>query len=77
MPLELGPGGGDHVAVYRDLHGAIRGGGEVVADGREARMSLELANAMIASSRTGSEISFPLDREMYAAMLAELRKETP
>ncbi|MCZ7543647.1 MAG: Gfo/Idh/MocA family oxidoreductase [Anaerolineae bacterium] len=64
---------GDHVAIYRDLERAIRSGAPVIADGREGRMSLELANAMIYASHQGREVALPLDRDAYAGLLAELR----
>lgn len=74
-PLTLPPGAGDHAAVYRNLHEAITQGIPVSADGSEGRMSLELANAMILSSFTRSEVELPLDRERYAALLTRLRDE--
>ena len=74
VPVEFDPGRGDHLAVYRDLHAAIRGSGTVAVDGREGLMSLELANAMIASYRGGGEVTLPLDRERYARLLAELQE---
>ena len=78
-PLTLPPGAGDHTgdhaAVYQNLHEAITQGTPVSADGTEGRMSLELANAMILSSFTRSEIELPLDRERYEALLTRLRAE--
>ncbi|RME63298.1 MAG: gfo/Idh/MocA family oxidoreductase [Caldilineae bacterium] len=73
-PLDLPDDGGEigHVAVYRDLHRAIREGGEPLCNGEEARMSLELANAMILSGQTGQPAQLPLDREVYARTLAAL-----
>jgi predicted dehydrogenase len=68
-----GNGGEGHVAVYRDLQRAILEGDRPRADGREARMSLELANAMIFSSHTGQAVNLPLDRAAYSALLADLR----
>ena len=74
-PLTLPDGAGDHSAVYKNLHEAITQGAPVSADGTEGRMSLELANAMILSSYTRSEVELPLDRERYAALLAHLKNE--
>jgi predicted dehydrogenase len=71
---ELPEGGGDHLAVYQDLERAIRGGGRPRADGREGRMSLELANAIILSSHSGAPVSLPLDRAAYSALLSRLRQ---
>ncbi len=65
--------GGGHLAVYRDLHTAILEGRRPRCDGREALMSLELANAIILSSHRERTVSLPLDREAYADLLAELR----
>ena len=68
-PVTVGRGTGDHVAVYRDLHRAILEGTSVRADGSEARMSLELANALIYSSHSGTMVEMPLDRQVYADLL--------
>lgn len=73
QPVELLPGSGDHIAVYRNLHDAILRGAPLMADGLEGRMSLELANAMIYSSYTRSEVELPLDRQKYAALFEDLR----
>jgi predicted dehydrogenase len=73
LAVEREPGAGDHLAVYRNLHAAILEGAPLAADGAEGRMSLELANAMIYSSYTGSQVELPLDRREYAALLEELR----
>ena len=76
--LNLDTGAGDHVAVYQNLHDAILNGTELLADGRQGRMSLELANAMIYSSHTHSEVILPLDRNAYSGLLETLSKgESP
>ena len=72
-PVELEPGAGDHVAVYRNFHEAILHGAPLAADGAEGRMSLELANAMTYSSFTRCAVELPLDRQKYAALLEDLR----
>jgi predicted dehydrogenase len=72
-PIELEPGAGNHAAVYENLHAAILNGTALMADGVEARKSLELANAMIYSSYQGQEVALPLDRHGYAALLEELK----
>ncbi|MBI3959042.1 MAG: Gfo/Idh/MocA family oxidoreductase [Chloroflexi bacterium] len=61
-----------HLAVYKDLHRAIREGDAPLADGRSSRDSLELANAIIYSGQTGQPVDLPLDRAAYAGMLAEV-----
>jgi len=72
MSVDLSEGSGDHQAVYRDVHAAILDGAPLMADGVQGRMSLELANAMTYSSRTGTSVELPLDRAKYAALLGEL-----
>jgi len=67
---ELEDTSGSHRAVYRDLLAAIRAGRPPRADGREGRMSLELANAIALSSHTGQPVTLPLDRAGYDALLA-------
>ncbi|MGD9099844.1 MAG: Gfo/Idh/MocA family oxidoreductase [Anaerolineae bacterium] len=69
----LEPGHGNHVAIYRDLHDAILRGMPLMADGAEGRMSLELANAMVYSSYTHSEVELPLDRQAYVVLLEDLK----
>lgn len=72
--LTLPEGSGDHEAVYRNLHAAILHGEPLVADGVEARKSLELANAIIYSSHTGETVELPLGRDAYAELLQNLRE---
>ena len=67
------PGSGDHAAIYANFLDAIQHGAQLVADGEEGRLSLELANALIYSSHTDQHVSLPLDRAAYAALLEELR----
>jgi predicted dehydrogenase len=66
--------GGGHLGVYRDLHAAIVEGRAPLIDGREGRMSLELANAITLSSYTERPVALPLDRSAYSALLAELKR---
>jgi predicted dehydrogenase len=70
---EFGGGGGDHADLYRDLADALAANRPPIAPGSEAAAALELANAIIYSSRTGSEVSLPLDRAAYSALLDTLR----
>lgn len=65
--------GGGHVAVYRDLEQAIRTASRPRCDGREAMMSLELANAITLSSELGRPVELPLDREAYHTLLLSLQ----
>jgi len=72
---ELEDTSGGHRAVYRDLLAAIRAGRPPRADGREGRMSLELANAITLSSHAGQPVTLPLDRAAYDALLADLQRQ--
>jgi predicted dehydrogenase len=74
VELPAGDGGG-HVAVHRDLQEAITYGRRPRADGREAMMSLELANAIILSSYSERAVTLPVDRAAYAELLARLQGE--
>jgi len=71
--LDLPDTSGAHVAVYRDLKAAIQEGRPPRADGREAIMSLELANAITLSSYSGQPVTLPLDRKAYGELLADLQ----
>ena len=72
--VELPPGdGGGHLAVHRDLQAAIVEQRRPRCDGREGRMSLELANAVILSSYTDQAVTVPLDRAAYTALLTDLK----
>lgn len=71
--VSLEKGIGDHVAVYRGFHSAIFHGDGFYCDGTQARMELELANAMIYSSHHRCEVEFPLDPQRYASFLEQLR----
>jgi predicted dehydrogenase len=71
--LELPGDGGGHLAVHRDLLEAIRDGRPPRTDGREGLMSLELANAITLSSRSGRPADLPLDRAAYSGLLEGLR----
>ena len=77
IALEEGAGDdhptGDHPAVYRNFYAAITEGAPVGADGESARMSLELANAIILSSKTRAEVRLPVDRAQYHELLAGLK----
>jgi predicted dehydrogenase len=74
-PIPVEPGVGDHAAVYRNLHEAILYGAPLAADGYDGRMSLEVANAMIYSNYTGREVTLPLDRQQYLALLTDLKAQ--
>ncbi len=73
VEVALEEGQGDHPAVYRNFHAAITAGEPIRADGKSARMSLELANAIILSSKTRSGVRLPVDRAEYHELLAGLK----
>ena len=65
--------GGGHLQLHRDLHTAIVSGGVPRVDGREGRMSLELANAITLSSHMNQPVTLPLDRTAYGSLLTNLQ----
>jgi UDP-N-acetyl-2-amino-2-deoxyglucuronate dehydrogenase len=73
--IEAPGDGGGHLAVYQDLHAAIREGRPPRCDGREGLLSLELASAIILSSYTDRAVTLPLERAAYSELLASLRQE--
>ena len=74
VPVAPGKGTGDHRDVYRQFIQAIVNGGPFV-DGRQGRLSLELANALILSSHSHAPVKLPIDRTAYAALLERLAAE--
>jgi predicted dehydrogenase len=74
--VELISGKGDHITVYQHFHDAILHGHKFTSEGAQGSMELELANAMIYSSKTGSIVELPLDRQKYAALLKKLQSDT-
>ncbi len=67
-------GAGDHADLYRDFAEALATGRQPIATGSDAARTLELANALILSGRTGHQVGLPLDRGAYAALLDSLRQ---
>ena len=59
--------------MHRDFAAAIRTGSALRVPARDARWSLELANAIVLSTHTGQAVPLPVDRPAYAALLADLR----
>jgi predicted dehydrogenase len=64
---------GTHRDTHRDFCNAITQGKPISADGITGIRGLELANAMIYSNYTRQAVDLPLDRQKYAALLADLR----
>ncbi len=52
---------------------AITEGGEAITDGGSARRTLELINGMVLSGIRKEVVSFPLDRDRYDDLMAELK----
>lgn len=78
--VTLPPGRGDHVDVHQDFADAIRTGRPPRVPARDARWSLELANAIVLSTHSDARVPLPVDRDAYAALLSDLRsgkKQTP
>ena len=73
VDVTLEEGSSNHETVYQNFHQAILAGTPIMCDGAEARMSLELANAMIYSSVTRGEVNLPLDRDAYVGVLEKLK----
>lgn len=67
---------GDHIAVYRDFQQAIFQGDIDTSNAEQGLTELELATAMIYSQYTHSEVELPLDRQRYAALLADLQHQS-
>jgi predicted dehydrogenase len=72
VPLDEEDDGG-HVKVVHCFALAIRRQGELVADGQDGLLSLELANALLLSGYTGRPVDLPLDRAEYDRFLAAKR----
>lgn len=66
-------GAGDHADLYRDLAEALGSGRPPIAPGADAVRTVELANAIQLSGRTGKQVELPLDRVAYSALLESLR----
>jgi len=75
VPVELEQIQGNHATVYRHFYDALLHHGTYTAAGAEGCMSLELANSLIYSSYTHSEVTLPLDREKYAELLDNLKRQ--
>ena len=65
-----------HEVMVRDMALAIREGRRPLAPGDEAIWSLELANAIILSGKTGKDVEFPVSRSGYDRLLRKLIADT-
>ena len=61
-----------HEADVRDFVAAVLDGTDAGVTGESARRSLELANAIILSSKTGKEVKLPLSRKAYFDLMKKL-----
>jgi UDP-N-acetyl-2-amino-2-deoxyglucuronate dehydrogenase len=75
--VDLPAGRGDHVDVHADFAAAVRTGGRPRIPAGDALWSLELANAIVLSTHTGEAVPLPVDRDVYASLLADLRRQRP
>lgn len=74
--FDLSDNSGGHIAAHMDLREAILENRPPAITGEDARMSLELANAIILSGHTdGKPVTMPLSRAAYSKMLAKLQGE--
>ena len=71
--VALPAGRGDHLDVHEDFAAAIRTGAALRVPAQDALWSLELANAIVLSTHAGHAVPLPVDRDAYAALLADLR----
>jgi predicted dehydrogenase len=75
VELQRAPGSGEHTAIYQNFVEAVEHGSPLVADGREGRLSLELANALMYSSATAAQVDLPLNRQAYHEFLQGRRRD--
>jgi UDP-N-acetyl-2-amino-2-deoxyglucuronate dehydrogenase len=73
--VELPKGRGGHGDLHADFAAAVREGREPLVPAREALCSLEIANAIVLSTHEERAVPLPVDRDAYAALLANLRGE--
>ena len=62
---------GAHVNITRNFVDAILDGTPLVVTGKDALVSLELANAITVSSALGKEVTLPLERKLFDDLLDE------
>ncbi len=60
-------------SIWLNFLAAVRGEEEIYMDGEEGAMSVELANAIVASGYLGRPVDLPLDEALYDQVLADLR----
>jgi predicted dehydrogenase len=60
-------------SIWTNFLAAVRGKEPLFMDGEEGAMSVELANAILASGYLGKPVTLPLDEALYDGVLADLR----
>jgi predicted dehydrogenase len=65
VPIELAGHGEQHVGILKNFAEAILDGAPLIAPAAEGIRSVELANAMLYSTFTGTTIELPLDGAAY------------
>jgi predicted dehydrogenase len=73
VPPQEGPTG--HAGIAADMIAAIEQNRAPAAPGEDGVASVELANAMILSSKRGKTVDLPVDKDEYEELLAELRAD--
>lgn len=69
-------GSGSHQEITRNFCKAIIKGEPLIAPGAEGLWAVELINGLILSSKTGKEVSLPVDRVRYDRLLARLKRSS-
>lgn len=69
--VEIAPAPSGHRIMTQNFVDAILDGASLICPGEEGLKSLELANAIVASSALGRELPLPLDRKLYDDLLAK------
>lgn len=67
---------GAHPEVTQNFVNVILDGGELIARGEEGIHSVEMANAMLYSSMSGTTVDLPLNGEVYEAFLKKLIRKS-
>jgi predicted dehydrogenase len=65
VDVPLGRDGAGHAEVTQRWVDAIRGEGELIADGREGIKSVEIANAMLLSAWLDDWVEIPVDEDLF------------
>ncbi len=72
IDISVSGNGGQHAEVLQNFIDAILKGTPLIAAAEEGIRSVELANAMVLSSKTGKKINLPINGRTYETMLKKL-----